>query len=107
MSEYVTYAHAAEPNGIRFRDIKGGKYPKWAIDIQDYVEPPTEADTITVNRTEWEAMKHQAAIGKLVLEKFVSGNTIPVSRCTISAEELALLSTDESKENEVKDENNL
>jgi hypothetical protein len=45
-------------------------------------------DEITLSKTEHEALKLQAAIGKLVLEKFVSGNSVPVSRCYINASEL-------------------
>jgi hypothetical protein len=54
----------------------------------------TKPDTITLSITEHEALKLQAAIGKLVLEKFVSGNSVPVSRCYINASELEAIAKD-------------
>jgi hypothetical protein len=53
-----------------------------------------DRDTITLSKTEYEAMKLQAAIGRLVLEKFVSGNDVPVSRCYINASEIEAISED-------------
>jgi hypothetical protein len=47
-----------------------------------------ESDHIIVSRAEYEQMKGDAELGKLVRSKMISGNSVPVSRCTITADEI-------------------
>jgi len=44
-----------------------------------------------MDAAELEALRADAAIGQLVRRKLVSGNAVPVERCTITAAEVAAL----------------
>jgi hypothetical protein len=55
-----------------------------------------DKNEVTMPTDEYEAMKIQSAIGKLVLEKFVSGNTVPVSRCYINASEIEAIAKEQA-----------
>lgn len=59
---------------------------------------PILADCLAGLIKQRDTLKTDAAIGRLVREKLVSGNGVPVERCTIRADEVAAIANQEPQE---------
>jgi hypothetical protein len=59
--------------------------------------------SVNVNMTsaEFEKLAIEAAIGRLVQQKLISGNEIPVERCTVYAREVEMIITQIKEEKDV------
>ena len=66
--------------------------PECFTDIDPHTLAPHECDTrLMTLRERNRTLEADAAIGQLVRRKLVSGNDVPVERCTITAAEVAAI----------------
>ena len=89
--------HQSFPPGPHVRDSINRVLASCANDEQGCFEAyaiaalPDIADCLREAMTALAAAEKDAAVGKLVREKLVSGNAIPVERCTIWAREVSAI----------------